>query len=202
MEKKRIYPEQTPANNIPYHGINSVFRYRAIVPADDSIIMEVDANGVLYISTPVKKVETPVVGVRGRNVDAHCATEGAEIHYTTDGSMPSASSTHFTDIITVEETTNFRFAAFKNGFISSDEVSASANYLEPPIIEVDRETVTLINPNDNGYIHYTDDGTDPDENSNQYTEPLNFMQGETVIKAVVYDKVGHSPISEKTIVIE
>ena len=50
MARKRIYPEITPSGNIPYQGINKPFRFNHIVPADDSIILEVDDNGVLYIS--------------------------------------------------------------------------------------------------------------------------------------------------------
>ena len=52
MEKKRIYQEDTPPGNIPYCGPNGKFRFNYIVPADDSIILEKDRNGVLYISAP------------------------------------------------------------------------------------------------------------------------------------------------------
>lgn len=50
MARKRIYPEITPSGNIPYQGINKPFRFNHIVPSDDSIILEIDDNGVLYIS--------------------------------------------------------------------------------------------------------------------------------------------------------
>lgn len=130
MEKKRIYPENTPPGNIPYNVVNPAFRYRAIVPADESIIMEVDANGVLYVSakdlTPI--VATPVVTVVDNIVTATCATEGAEIFYTDDGSMPSVCSFKYTQPIEIKSDIGFRFVAVKNGMINSEEADISAKF--------------------------------------------------------------------------
>jgi len=48
-----------------------------------------------------------------------CATDGAEIHYTTDGSMPSLSSDKYTSAITINQTTEFRAQAYKTGYNES-----------------------------------------------------------------------------------
>lgn len=130
MEKKRIYPENTPPGNIPYNVVNPAFRYRAIVPADDSIVMEVDANGVLYVSAkdPTPIVATPVVTVVYNTVTATCATEGAEIFYTDDGSMPSVHSSKYTEPIEINSDTYFRFVAVKNGMINSEEADIEATF--------------------------------------------------------------------------
>lgn len=42
----------------------------------------------------------------------------------------------------------------------------------------------------NGYVYYTIDGSDPDENSNLYTEPLYLESGEYDIKAVFVNEYG------------
>ena len=127
MKYKRIFPEETPANNIPYHGVNNVFRYRAIVPADASILMYEDANGVLYIAADnnIKKVKSPVVSIADGVAEVSCETIGASIFYTIDGNMPSAASILYAGPIILLKGTTYRFVAIKNGCVSSDEVSFS-----------------------------------------------------------------------------
>ena len=126
-------------------------------------------------------VATPEVTVEGSTVTATCSTEGAEIYYTTDGSMPSAASNHYTGPITAGAATTFRFVAVKNGMINSLEAVASADYeLQAPTITLDYTTgeVTMTNPNVDGNddpvgsIFYTTDGSTPTAASVQYTEPF------------------------------
>lgn len=59
-------------------------------------------------------------------VEITCSTQGATIHYTTDGSTPDIHNTIYNDEpITVNTTTTFRAIAVKNGMITSDEVLAT-----------------------------------------------------------------------------
>ena len=132
-------------------------------------------------------VATPEVAVEGSTVTATCETEGAEIHYTTDGSMPHAGSTLYSGPITVSAQSSFRFVAIKNGMINSEEAVAYVDYeLQQPVIDLDFQTgeISMTNPNQSGDIYYTTDGTTPTSSSNLYTGPFEITT-QTRIKAIV-----------------
>lgn len=59
-----------------------------------------------------------------QTVNLYCLTPGAVIHYTIDGSAPTAKSTKFAGPITVEETTTIKAIAVKNG-VSSEVFSVT-----------------------------------------------------------------------------
>ena len=76
-------------------------------------------------------VSTPTFSPAGgtyttaQTVTISCATSGATIYYTTDGTTPSASSTVYNAAITINETTTLKAIAIKDGTESS---IASATY--------------------------------------------------------------------------
>lgn len=61
-----------------------------------------------------------------QTVTMSCATAGATIRYTTNGTEPTASSTQYTAPITVSSTTTVKAKAFKSGM--TDSATASAAY--------------------------------------------------------------------------
>ncbi|MDR2970404.1 MAG: chitobiase/beta-hexosaminidase C-terminal domain-containing protein [Bacteroidales bacterium] len=63
-----------------------------------------------------------------QNVSINCATEGATIHYTTDGSAPTTSSETFSTPIFVENTTTIKAFAVKDGLDPSNVVSATYSF--------------------------------------------------------------------------
>jgi len=83
-------------------------------------------------SQPIETVEAPSFSPAGgtytsaQTVSISCATSGATIRYTTNGSEPTAASTQYTAPIRVSSTTTIKAKAFKSGI--NDSATASAAY--------------------------------------------------------------------------
>ncbi|MBO4721576.1 MAG: DNA/RNA non-specific endonuclease [Muribaculaceae bacterium] len=60
----------------------------------------------------------------------NCATENASIYYTIDGSIPTSSSTLYSEAITISATTTFKALAVKDGIIS-DVTTVSFTLVDP-----------------------------------------------------------------------
>ena len=87
------------------------------------------SNGIDY---PVKQtVATPEFSVESGEVDSGtsvtitCATEGAKIYYTKDGSDPTASSTEYKAAISVTPPMTLKAIAVKDGMNNSAVAGAS-----------------------------------------------------------------------------
>ena len=81
------------------------------------------------VATPAFSVEPGAVN-SGTSVTISCATEGAKIYYTTDGTEPTASSTEYTDAISITEAVTLKAIAVKEGM--NDSAVASASYTIKP----------------------------------------------------------------------
>ena len=131
-----------------------------------------------------KKVKTPKIMPAGGEVESGtevtitCATEGATIHYTTDGSTPTASSPTYTAAFTINRTTTVKAIAMKTDM--KDSSVATTNYIinvptvatptfSPSAGAVDKGTqVTITCTTAGAVIHYTTDGSTPDATSPVY----------------------------------
>jgi PKD repeat protein len=85
-----------------------------------------------YTKTEEQQVATPTFSsasgttfTDSLDVEISCATSGASIYYTTDGSDPTDSSTSYTGSITLNKTTTFKAKAFKTGMEPSEVASAT-----------------------------------------------------------------------------
>ncbi|MCI7437509.1 MAG: chitobiase/beta-hexosaminidase C-terminal domain-containing protein [Spirochaetia bacterium] len=81
------------------------------------------------VATPEFSVESGAVD-SGTEVTITCATDGAKIYYTTDGSEPTASSTEYADAISVTTAVTLKAIAVKSGM--NDSAVASASYKIKP----------------------------------------------------------------------
>lgn len=137
------------------------------------------------------KIATPTFNILGgdyssvQRVSISCATEGATIHYTTDGKDPTSSSRIYSGFIELRTITTLKAKAFKNGWSSSD--IASATYT---IVILENAAIPTFNPPGGDYltaqsvfiscatagatIRYTTNGVEPDSSSAIYTGPISI----------------------------
>ena len=83
------------------------------------------------VATPAFSVASGAVD-GGTEVTITCATEGAKIYYTTDGSDPTASSTEYTAAISVTAAVTLKAIALKDGMNDSAVASASYSIIPTP----------------------------------------------------------------------
>ena len=91
-------------------------------------------------STPVQQtVATPVINISGNTATITCATSGATIKYTTDGSTPSASHGNtYSSAITLSTSCTIKAIAIKDGVSSS---VATQPYTPSQSYDSDTETI-------------------------------------------------------------
>ena len=128
-----------------------------------------------YVIAPViKVVEAPVITPDGgsftgsQTITITCSTDGAEIHYTTDGTDPTADSSRYTAPFTITNNAVVKAIAVKEGFKNS-EISYAAftrenSALDAPVITPNGGTFSdscevSITAQEGASIFYTTDGT-------------------------------------------
>lgn len=100
--------------------------------AFQSGLMDSGIASATYTISSTTQVAAPTFNPAGgtyssaQSVSISCATSGATIRYTTNGSDPTSSSTTYTGPITISSTTTIKAKAFKSGM--TDSAMASAVY--------------------------------------------------------------------------
>ena len=88
-----------------------------------------------------------------QNITISCATEGATIYYTDDGTTPTTSSTQYTSAIEVAETKTLQAIAVKAGMNNSAIATAAYTINLPiPTVSVVPSTVNATNAGGNGTL--------------------------------------------------
>ena len=128
-------------------------------------------------------------------------TEGASIHYTTDGSEPTTSSSRYTSPLS--------FGSIGTGSHTIKAIAAKASYSNSPIVSttftvtqpivvspsfspangnvLSTQSLTISSADEDAQVYYTTDGSTPTTSSSRYTSPLSFGSigtGSHTIKAI------------------
>jgi hypothetical protein len=128
------------------------------------------------------------------NVTLNCATSGATIRYTTNGSDPTTSSTPYSGMVAINTDTTLKAKAFKTGMIASDVMiheyiilKAATPAASPPGgIYAMEQNVVLSCATPGAAIYYTTDGSEPTISSTLYTGPI-AVSTETTLKAKAFN---------------
>ena len=154
-----------------------------------------------WVATPVI---TPADGtILGGTVSVlmSCATEGATIHYTTDGTDPTEGSPVYRRF-RVSERTTVKAVAVKDGLCSEVAVAEYAlGQCEVPVIAAaesftgSKTSVALSCATEGATIRYTTDGSEPDENAAPYTEPFDVTASCMVKAYATYKTFFDSPVA-------
>jgi hypothetical protein len=150
----------------------------------------VDAAPITVAAPDIKVVDT---GLSGEWIVITTTTAGATIYYTLDGTVPTTSSTVYTDSIAFPGTVTVKAIAVLNNV--SSEVS-TGSFVDPsptvsaPMFEPSATTfadsiqIMLFSSTEGASIYYTTDGTVPSfENSTLYSAPFKLKET-TTLKAV------------------
>ena len=176
--------------------------------SDDSVMPPV--SGKQTVATPAFSVASGEVD-SGTNVTITCATEGAKIYYTTDGSDPTASSTEYTAAISVTPPMTLKAIAVKSGMNDSSVASASYTIkgtIATPAFSVasgavnSGTSVTITCITEGAKIYYTTDGSDPTASSTEYTAAISVTPPMTLKAIAVKDGMNDSAVATASYTIK
>jgi peptidoglycan/xylan/chitin deacetylase (PgdA/CDA1 family) len=144
------------------------------------------------VSTPAF---SPVAGTYtgAQNVSISCATSGATIYYTTNGTTPTTSSTVYSAPISVTSTKTVKALAIRSGLTNSAVASATYTISIPtaatPVFSpvagtyTSAQNVTISDATAGASIRYTTDGTTPTASSILYSGAISVASSKT-LKAI------------------
>ena len=171
------------------------------IPCKQGDVITIDVTRASEYVAPKPAVATPVFSIAGGEVEEgtkvtiSCATEGATIYYTTDGTTPTKSSAVYTGAITVNSAMTIKAMAAKEGNYTDSEVASAAFTIEPreivatPAFSVaggdyyEPVTVTISCATDGATVYYTTDGTTPTTSSTKYSGAIT-ISSTTTLKAI------------------
>ena len=120
-------------------AISGSFEYIGLRSASGAMYLtEIDITWNTEGGTPQETVATPTFNPEAAtyseaiSVTISCATEGATIYYTLDGSNPMEVGSVYTNAIGITETTTVKAFAMKEGYLNSGVASATYTISEAP----------------------------------------------------------------------
>lgn len=118
-----------------------------------SIVITYETGG-----STTEKVATPTFSpasgsyTEAPSVEISCATDGATIYYTTDGTDPTTSSTKYISAIAISETTTLKAIAMKDGMEPSSIAEAVYTIIDPSTLTQYRKITNMSEFKDGDYL--------------------------------------------------
>ena len=178
----------------------------------DDIVLKGKQAELPYVATPVI---TPTSGavVSGQEVTISCATDGASIYYTTDGTNPSSSSTLYNPESkpTITAETTIKAIGIKDGLTNSSVAEASFTIAAPcatPTFSVAAgdvvkgTTVTIACATDGATIYYTTNGDEPTTSSSVYSTALTINATQTIKAIATKDGNANSAVASVSYTVQ
>lgn len=140
------------------------------------------------------------------SVEITCATNGATIYYTTDGSEPTTASNKYTGVLSISKTTTLKAIAVK-GELQSEVATATYKMIvakptmsPEPNTFYEPQSVTITYATNGATIYYTTDGSEPTTASNKYTGAISISET-TTLKAIAVKGELQSEVATATYTI-
>ena len=141
-----------------------------------------------------------------QSITIACATNGATIYYTTDGSEPNTTSKKYTGAISISETTTLKAIAMK-GELQSEVATATYNIIvakptmsPEPNTFYEPQSITIACATNGATIYYTTDGSEPNTTSKKYTGAISISET-TTLKAIAVKGELQSEVATATYTI-
>jgi hypothetical protein len=186
-------------SSTPYTGaipISKTITIKAIASAPGSLNSAVASATYTFESAAATPAFSPVAGTyaSAQHVTITDTTFGAAIYYTTDGTIPTTSSTKYAGAITVSTTTTINAIATSTRFVNSAVAtatytigtqSAAATPTFTPVAGTysTAQQVTISDSTSGSSVFYTTDGTTPTASSTKYSGAIT-VSATTTLKAI------------------
>jgi hypothetical protein len=132
-------------------------------------------------------VATPVIALSSNKAAISCATSGAVIHYTTDGTEPTKDSAVYSEPLSITASpTTIKAMAVKLDCHDSSVATKEFTIVATPVVGLNADTgkIEMSTATDGATIYYTDDGSTPTSGSTAYSAGIDQPVTETTFKAI------------------
>lgn len=157
------------------------------------------------VATPESNTPAGEVNV-GTVIKLTCATEGATIHYTTDGTKPTDASATYTDAgITINDDCTIKAIAVKEDCTNSDVLTLeyTVKVVADPEISISGTGLATVTCGTEGALIYYTVGTepaDPTSESTLYEKAVQLADGQTIKARAYKDGMKPSAVADATFV--
>ena len=171
--------------------VPTVANGKVYVGAESQVSVYGLLNGATQVAAPVISPASESF-ISSVSVTMSDSTTGATIHYTTDGSTPTAASAAYTGPITVTTTHTIHAVAVASGHLDSNVSTATYTKTTQAAMPIfgpapgtysGAQSVTITSATSGATIYYTTNGTTPTTASTKYTAPVSISTTET-LKAI------------------